>query len=392
MSSSMLRKLRRAFISPIGRLLNAAVSARVLFELQPMERRLFAGTLLSPAGEVQNPVGSASTNYPLHAAGPSREHSGKASQGILAAAIEPIADALTQAAAGRGGGGRGGESSAEPATSRAHADQALHRSAAGEANAAAGGSGFYDAGELTHAFSNAIKPLPDRSGTLLDEVQSARATPAEPRQPSKPPLPPSANAAPAVDGVTSAPGNNDSQGKPTSQKPSTSIGSGNNQPTSASSSLQTLLAGPLEIGCDDGLTGWTIFESGGTSAGRGTVTHANGGITLVEGDSHLVEASTVVAIPASPSTIVFEYEDLLFDTTASAAFVRDAVEFALLDEVDRSLVRVIGANRDSFLNFTEGMSSLAASGATLTETDPTAGAVSLDISHVAPGTQARFVT
>src|SRR2546423_12141065 len=86
----------------------AAMPYAPLFELQSFEQRLFAGSLLSPGGEVANPVGGA--KHPaLVSPGEGRRQQGaaadmqRASAGALRSAI---AGALPIALASRNGGGR----------------------------------------------------------------------------------------------------------------------------------------------------------------------------------------------------------------------------------------------------------------------------------------------
>jgi len=128
-----------------------------------------------------------------------------------------------------------------------------------------------------------------------------------------------------------------------------------------------------------------VAQSGGSPAGQGSVTINDCDATLREGDSFDVTLSLPIAIPAQASTLNFNYSDLAFDTTSQGR-VKDAFEVALVDASGNSLVPTVAANRDAFLNVTEGQP--VALGAWATGAGQT---VALDVSHVTPGTAATLV-
>ena len=138
---------------------------------------------------------------------------------------------------------------------------------------------------------------------------------------------------------------------------------------------------------DASLDGWEVRESGGSETGKGGVTVDGGEVVLREGDSSLVDLRYTLTVPENPGTLTFEYTSLAFDATATDS-VRDAFEFALLDEAGNSLTPVFdSAGRDSAFNVTEGLG--AALGADTThEVFGDAGIVNLDISSLSEGTQA----
>ena len=129
----------------------------------------------------------------------------------------------------------------------------------------------------------------------------------------------------------------------------------------------------------------TVAQSGGSPAGQGSVTISGCDATLREGDSFDVTLAQPVTIPSQASTLSFDYSNLAFDTTSQGR-VKDAFEVALVDASGNSLVPTIAANRDAFLNITEGQP--AALGAWATIAGQT---VTLDVSHVTPGTAATLV-
>ncbi len=129
----------------------------------------------------------------------------------------------------------------------------------------------------------------------------------------------------------------------------------------------------------------TVAQSGGSPAGQGSVTISGCDATLREGDSFDVTLSQPITIPAQASTLSFNDSNLAFDTTSQGR-VKVALEVALVDASGNSLVPTIAANRDAFLNISEGQT--AALGAWATIAGQT---VTLDLSHVTPGTAATLV-
>jgi Cadherin domain/Fibronectin type III domain len=131
---------------------------------------------------------------------------------------------------------------------------------------------------------------------------------------------------------------------------------------------------------------WSSQQSGGSAAGQGgMVADAAGNLVLGEGDSFVAWTDHTYTIPALPGTLVFSYEDPSFDHTAQNA-IRDAFEVALVGPDGRSLVPTFAQDRDSFLNLTDGLGIAKAPGVSIND-----HTVTLDISQVVPGTQARLV-
>jgi RHS repeat-associated protein len=128
-----------------------------------------------------------------------------------------------------------------------------------------------------------------------------------------------------------------------------------------------------------------VRQSGGSAAGKGTVTLSGCDATLREGDSFDVTLSQPIIIPAQASTLSFDTSNLAFDATSQGR-AKDAFEVALVDASGQSLVPTFAANRDAFLNVSEGQP--AALGAWATVSGQT---VTLDVARVTPGTAAMLV-
>ncbi|MCC7338411.1 MAG: putative Ig domain-containing protein [Pirellulaceae bacterium] len=112
---------------------------------------------------------------------------------------------------------------------------------------------------------------------------------------------------------------------------------------------------------DANLSGWTVFESGGTSTGRGTVIVQDCTAVIREGDSFIVGMERTITIPIEPSAITLAIKNLTFDES-SQGFIRDAFEVALVDESGNTLVRSHSTGRDALFNATEGLSTSVAQG------------------------------
>lgn len=146
----------------------------------------------------------------------------------------------------------------------------------------------------------------------------------------------------------------------------------------------------------EGSAAWSTSINGGTAGSAGTVVRDAGGFTLSEGDSFRVAVGETFTVPANPGKLTFSYDHLSFDTTDD--FVNDAFEIALLNPASNEpLVPAFAAGRDAFLNITEGVGMAVGAGVSAQSTAP-AGAdaasaqnVNVDISHLAPGTQAKLV-
>lgn len=142
---------------------------------------------------------------------------------------------------------------------------------------------------------------------------------------------------------------------------------------------------PVACGFEDGLSGWDVAERDGSGAGRGSVAAQAGRAVLREGDSFNVTLSRRLTVPPAPSTLVFRFEDLAFDTT-DPAFINDAFEAALVDAEGRSLVHTIGTGRDAFFNITEGVPAAAGTGTTVDGQN-----VTVDISGLIPGSTGTLI-
>lgn len=133
------------------------------------------------------------------------------------------------------------------------------------------------------------------------------------------------------------------------------------------------------------LAGWTVAERGGSAGSRGTVTVSNKQATMTEGSSFVTTLSRSFTIPANPSPLSFQYNNLAFDRT-DPGFVNDAFEVALLDGAGYPLTATIAPGRDVFFNSTDSNTNQTATGVS------TSGlTVSLDLSAIPVGTVATLV-
>ncbi|MCY2977661.1 MAG: putative Ig domain-containing protein [Planctomycetota bacterium] len=136
---------------------------------------------------------------------------------------------------------------------------------------------------------------------------------------------------------------------------------------------------------DANLTGWTVFENGGTSDSRGSVTSQSCSAVLREGNSFLVGIERQIVIPDNPSAIRFEISDFAFDTT-DRSFINDSFEVALVDFDGNPLVRNFLAGRDSFLNVTEEQPLASRSGIEINGQTVTVG-----LNGIPVGTQGKIL-
>ena len=136
---------------------------------------------------------------------------------------------------------------------------------------------------------------------------------------------------------------------------------------------------------DANLTGWTVFENGGPSDSKGSVTSQSCSAVLREGNSFEVGLSKDFVVPANSSAVSLSYDGLGFDQTASG-FIRDAFEISLLDEFGNSLVQSIESERASIFNATEGLPNAIASGIRIEN-----GTITVGLGGIAPGTKAKLV-
>jgi len=110
----------------------------------------------------------------------------------------------------------------------------------------------------------------------------------------------------------------------------------------------------IQVGCDfdANLSGWNVFESGGTITEKVTVTAMNCEATLREGNSFIVGLERTFKVPATPTAIQFTYKNLSFDLSSNGS-IRDAFEVAIVDNNGHSLVSTFASGRDAFFNITE---------------------------------------
>jgi hypothetical protein len=166
--------------------------------------------------------------------------------------------------------------------------------------------------------------------------------------------------------------------------------------TMGSAPAGTTTAGPVaDVTLDGGAT-WSINQNGGSAGNAGTAVRDAGGFTLTEGDSFRVAVSETFAVPANSGKLSFSYDHLAFDTADD--FVNDAFEVSLVNPTTlESLVPAFAAGRDSFLNITEGVGMAVGAGVSTQSTAGTgaeatsAQNVSVDISSLAPGSQAKLI-
>ena len=127
---------------------------------------------------------------------------------------------------------------------------------------------------------------------------------------------------------------------------------------------------------------WTFQETGGTQGNAGTFTNQQ----MIEGDSLLSSLSTSWTVPATANALLFDVR-IKFDRDSSQ--INDALEVGFVDTLGNPLVPTFAANRDSFLNVTEGQS--PSFGTTTSLNTTTIGQevlyqVALDLTSVPAGT------
>jgi RHS repeat-associated protein len=143
----------------------------------------------------------------------------------------------------------------------------------------------------------------------------------------------------------------------------------------------------IQVGCDfdTNLSGWNVFESGGTITDKGTVTAMNCEATLREGNSFIVGLERTFTVPASPMAIEITYDSPNFDTL-DTNFVRDAFEIALVDRDGNPLVAPFTPGRDAFLNVTEGMDRSLAAGV-----QANSNTITIGLNGIPVGTEATII-
>jgi hypothetical protein len=123
-------------------------------------------------------------------------------------------------------------------------------------------------------------------------------------------------------------------------------------------------------------------QAGNVGTAQITVTR-DGGTTLVEGTRFATPFQQTFTIPSQPSELQFTYDDLQFDTTAH--FIKDAFEASLTDQSGNSLVLPISTSQDAFLNISEQQPPVISPNVQVNN-----GTVDVDLSHIAPGTEATL--
>lgn len=108
-------------------------------------------------------------------------------------------------------------------------------------------------------------------------------------------------------------------------------------------------------------------------------------VLLSEDDAFQRTYTQTLQIPLEPSILTISYQDLNFDVRDTTS-IKDAFEVRLIDRDGQPLVYQIDRGRDTFFNLTEGIPALLAAGTTLTEQT-----IRLDLSSIAPGTEAQLV-
>jgi len=127
---------------------------------------------------------------------------------------------------------------------------------------------------------------------------------------------------------------------------------------------------------------WTEAQQGGSEAGRGGIEWADCEVRLVEGDSFLVTLTKTIIVPDVASTLHFSFQGPDFDGDS----VRDAFEVALVDANGLPLILPIPGSRDAFFNLSEGQSAAVSTQAMLE-----GSSVDIDLSRLAPGSEARLI-
>jgi RHS repeat-associated protein/fimbrial isopeptide formation D2 family protein/uncharacterized repeat protein (TIGR01451 family) len=132
------------------------------------------------------------------------------------------------------------------------------------------------------------------------------------------------------------------------------------------------------------IDGWVFGQTGGSTTKKGSWTVSPSQFSLVEGDSFTVWAERPIVIPNNPSSLTIQYSALNFDLFNRSA-INDAFEIAVVDSAGRPVAGSHDLRRDSFVNFTEEMTSATAQAARTAT-----GSVTLDLSNVTPGAKATL--
>lgn len=138
-----------------------------------------------------------------------------------------------------------------------------------------------------------------------------------------------------------------------------------------------------------------LFTVNLTVAETSTIEHLQGtqtalvevGAILQEQSNFAPERTLSFTIPSNHSTLSFKINPLTFDLTDSKS-INDAFEVALVDAQGKSLLPTLGTGRDSFFNWTEGLTAIGSAGTTY---DAATGTVRVNLTGIAPGTATQLV-
>ncbi len=135
-----------------------------------------------------------------------------------------------------------------------------------------------------------------------------------------------------------------------------------------------------------------VRDVGGTATVLGSIptTITPYHIRLTEGTDFDTSYEVPFTVPADPQALQIRFSDLVFDGMDANA-INDAFEFALVDAAGNPLVGTTGGGRDAFLNSTEGEVTASGGGVSYVAVSGTAVDVFVDITHLAPGTEARLI-
>ncbi|MEX2214855.1 MAG: putative Ig domain-containing protein [Phycisphaeraceae bacterium] len=132
----------------------------------------------------------------------------------------------------------------------------------------------------------------------------------------------------------------------------------------------------------------TTDAAGNTGEAGLTVIREDGQtVVLVEGSDFTVQFQSTFTVPEAASTLAITFDALLFDS--SDAFINDAFEIALVDAQGRSLVHTATGGSslfDAAFNLTQNQSALLG-----VNTQLDGQTVLIDLTHIAPGTQATLI-
>jgi hypothetical protein len=152
---------------------------------------------------------------------------------------------------------------------------------------------------------------------------------------------------------------------------------------------------------------WTVTASPVASGSVGQVEFSGCEATMIEGDSFQVALEKTFIIQPGNSTLHVEFDRLSFDS-GSTQQMRDAFEVALVDPSGRPLTYTIQGNAgilpssaaqspalpptpDALFNFSEGLTSFVAKGASFEALSAQRGKLAVDVSHLAVGSTAKLI-